>query len=102
MSIKPIALIDEDEMQHLISKSSAIVNPLGVGMTEEGCTMLYAIPDTHRVVSVEDLKDLEDTMGFWINSADTRSMSEQEYKTWLALGYQSKTATRLRAIIYNK
>ena len=62
-------------------------------------TPLYAIPGTHRIVPVEDLKNVAEMLDFWINRADTRNMSESEYKTWLALGHQSKTVIRLRAII---
>jgi hypothetical protein len=63
---------------------------------------LYAIPDTHRIVPVEDLKNVAEELYFWINRADTRNMSESEYKTWLALWSQSKTVMQLRAIIYKE
>ena len=56
MSIKPVAMIPEDEMQCLIDGHTAIVIPVGDELPDEVCTTLYAIPDTHRVVSVEDLK----------------------------------------------
>ena len=57
MSIKPVAMIPEDEMQCLIDGHTAIVIPVGDELPDEVCTTLYAIPDTHRVVSVELLKE---------------------------------------------
>jgi hypothetical protein len=98
MSIKPVALFGGTRS----NDSEIWARRLKDWELPARDTELYAIPDTHRVVSVDDLKALEDTLDFWINSADTRSMSEQEYKTWLALGHQSKTARRLRAIIEDK
>ena len=89
MSIKPVAWMKN-------AKQGQHTSLIFTGFETEGFEPLYAIPDTHRVVSVEDLKSLEDKLDFWI------SMSEQEYKTWLALGHQSKTARRLRAIIEDK
>jgi len=56
MSIKPVAMIPEDEMQCLIDGHTAIVIPVGDALPDEVCTLLYAIPDTHRVVSVELLR----------------------------------------------
>ena len=56
MSIKPVAMIPEDEMQCLIDGHTAIVIPVGEELPDEVCTMLYAIRDTHRVVSVELLR----------------------------------------------
>ena len=35
-------------------------------------------------------KALKDLAEFWINQAKPYQPSEQEYKTWLALGYESK------------
>ena len=56
MSIKPVAMIPEDEMQCLIDGHTAIVIPVGDELPDEVCTTLYAIPDTHRVVPVELLE----------------------------------------------
>ena len=102
MSIKPVAMLTVDEMECLKEGGTAIVIPMGKMLEDDDCIPLYAIPDTHRAVSVEDLKNVADKLDFWINRDDTRSMSESEYKSWLALGHQSKTVTRLRAIIDNK
>lgn len=46
MSIKPVAMIPEDEMQCLIDGHTAIVIPVGDELPDEVCTTLYAIPDT--------------------------------------------------------
>lgn len=102
MSIKPVAwMCDANDGANADATASELVRDDYARFGRE-ITSLYTIPDTHRVVSVEDLKDLEDALAFWINSADTRSMSEQEYKTWLVLGHKSKTTRRLRAIIEDK
>jgi len=58
MSIKPVAMIPENEMQCLIDGHTAIVIPVGDALPDEVCTLLYAIPDTHRVVPVELLKQI--------------------------------------------
>ena len=63
MSIKPVAMIPEDEMQCLIDGHTAIVIPVGDELPDEVCTTLYAIPDTHRVVPVDALNRIMELAG---------------------------------------
>lgn len=58
MSIKPVAMLTADEMECLKEGGTAIVIPTGKMLEDDDCIPLYAIPDTHRVVSVELLKTL--------------------------------------------
>jgi len=54
--LKPVAMIPEDEMQCIIDGHTAIVIPVGDQLPDEVCTLLYALPATHRIVSVELLQ----------------------------------------------
>lgn len=42
---------------------------------------------------------LIDLAEFWINRNDRRTMSEQEYATWLRLGHRSNAMQRAKAAI---
>ena len=59
--LKPIAMIPDDEMQCIVDGHTAIVIPVGEQLPDEICTLLYVIPDTHRVVSVELLDWIADS-----------------------------------------
>jgi len=50
----------------------------------------------------EALKAARDLAGYWIMQGDRRSYSEQEYKTWLALGYHSKAMKQIEAALAGK
>jgi len=56
MSIKPVAMIPENELKHIEDRRTALVVPVCEEWSDRACVMLYAIPDTHRVVSVELLE----------------------------------------------
>ena len=56
MSIKPVAMIPENELKHIEDRRTALVVPVCEEWSDRACVMLYAIPDTHRVVSVELLR----------------------------------------------
>lgn len=52
-----------------------------------------------RAIPLELLERVKGTLEYWISRTDTRGMSESDYKSWLALGHQSKAMTELRALL---
>lgn len=72
-----------------ICKSSAVKDKLGEQEAE-------------LVRMREALKKSIDLAEFWINREDTRDYSEGAYRTWLALGHQSKTMMEIKAALAGK
>jgi len=56
--LKPVAMLTADELECLGKGGTAIVIPVGDALPDDDCTALYALPDTHRIVSVELLEQI--------------------------------------------
>ena len=53
MSIKTMAMIPEDELKHIEDRRTALVVPVCDEWSDRDCVMLYAIPDTHRIMPLK-------------------------------------------------
>jgi hypothetical protein len=56
MQLKPVAVMSQNELEFFEDGGSAIVIPMSAALADDGGLMLYALPATHRIVSVEVLE----------------------------------------------
>lgn len=80
MSIKPVAMIPENELKHIEDRRTALVVPVCEEWSDRVCVMLYAIPDTHRVVPVEPTREMCKAATSYTHSHDAKLI----YKAMLA------------------
>ena len=102
--LKPLATTDEKQLEYINSGNIGLMYPQG---EHEGRIKLYAIPDTHRVVSVEDLRGIQSA--FFEAEEDVRdwgAYASEYMQTKHGLDEQAlvykRMAESLSAIIDNK
>jgi hypothetical protein len=81
--IKPVALITPDELRHLKGGTTALVIPATRPrlLPEDPSTDLYALPDTHRIVSVDTLEHLFSSVYYAEDEALIRAIIDKEEST---------------------